>query len=126
MRRLLATAVTAAVLAAAPAIASAEVTTWAAVDSVGTSYVQTSFYKYWVFAVTGIREGADAPSTEVLLSFVPNTFGGSEYGRGETLAHCHQMALLSMAKPGRFQLEVTSEPANPLLRLAGCTLTRID
>jgi len=125
MRRLLAIAATAAVLAAAPAIASAEVTKWVAVDSVGASHQTIGFSTFWVLAVSGIREGEDAPSTEVLTTFTGSA--SSPFSVGEkTHDRCHQMALLALTKPGRFRLDVSYLITSSNLRLDGCTLTRID
>lgn len=124
MRRLLATAATAAVLAAAPASASAEVTKWVAVDSVGTSHVIAGFSTMWMLTVTGIREGEGAPSTEVVITLTPSSGSGNAVTE-KTHDRCHQMALLAVVKPGRFQLDVSYNVVSNL-RLTGCSLTRID
>jgi hypothetical protein len=63
--------------------------------------------------ITGIEEGAAAPSTR----FVNNFSSGSD------LETCHRMALLAMSKPGQYLLAILPYQS---LHTAGCKLTRVN
>jgi hypothetical protein len=65
--------------------------------------------------VTGIVQGEQAPST-----WAAYTYGSSSVDPGQWASSCHRTALLAMAKPGQYLLEIQSQGSYP----AYCKLTR--
>jgi len=100
-------------LTAVPAIAFADSTTFASVDDV------TIDTQYDNFVITGIV--ADE-STARTVSFPFYESGSNEQNFAALMQHCEKSALMSMNRPGRYLLTVTSDPT--YVSLTACKLKR--
>jgi hypothetical protein len=120
--RLLAGAAALALLAA-PAVAAADVLRFDAIDAVDTGRIRiTSVGDFFVVALTG----ATAAGTGETLFYTHN-ISSSPTGWAQLADHCQRVALMALAKPGRFTLEVTFSPGTPGVgRLERCKLVRND
>jgi hypothetical protein len=117
MRRL-AFGLAALILAALPwgsrAQTTATVYTFVTVDSVE---VVTSR-----LTITGIEQGASAPSTQYVYFSSPSST--SDLGSADLQA-CHRMALLAMSKPGQYLLTLRPYYSSTYY-YASCKLTRVN
>lgn len=119
--RLLAGAAALALLAA-PAVAAAEVHRFTAVDAVDSGFFQVFTSSIMFIAITGVDESG-APVTR--------RYGAYHGDSLETLVsvkeQCDRMAMLALAKPGRYVLEVADyDEFDNTPALFRCKLVRND
>lgn len=124
MHRLLAGAAAVALLAA-PAVATADVRRYVAVDAVEVAHLQIfSSSAMFIFVAGRDESGAEASRGFYLPT---HSSSPSTPPTGYTVEACQRMALMALAKPGRYDLEVTysvqTERADLLQR---CRLIRND
>jgi hypothetical protein len=121
MHRLLAGAAAVALLAA-PAVATADVHRYQTVRAVESGLTEASWYAFLVLAVTGVDDTGD----EVTHLYT------ASWGSTETMVtikeQCDRMALLALAKPGRYRLEITDDGDHDddVRSLLRCKLVRND
>jgi hypothetical protein len=119
--RLLAGAAALALLAA-PAVAAAEVHRFSAVDAVESGIVFLGSYNYLLLAVTGV----DETGAQVTRRYVAG-FGSTMETLVSAKEQCDRMALLALAKPGRYDLQIADrDEGRDLPLLFTCKLVRND
>jgi hypothetical protein len=119
--RLLAGAAALALLAA-PEVATADVHRYQTVDAIETAHVYIP-YAYAVVAITGTLD-TGAQHTAYYVGFHDN----GPTAESVALEGCQRMALMALAKPGRFRLEVVDDTtrATGYTQLVRCKLVRND
>jgi hypothetical protein len=120
--RLLAGAATLALLAA-PAVAAAEVHRYQTVDAIETAHVYIPYGQNLVIAISGTLD-TGAQHTAYYVGFLDE----GATSESAALEGCQRMALMALAKPGRFRLEVVDETTRDTgyTRLVRCKLVRND
>jgi hypothetical protein len=119
--RLLAGAAALALLAA-PAVAAAEVHRFQSVDAVDSGFLQLFTSTFMFLAITGVDESG-ARVTRRFGAF----YGDTIETHVAVKEQCDRMAMIALAKPGRFLLEVASEGEfDDTPALFRCKLVRND
>jgi hypothetical protein len=119
--RLLAGAAALALLAA-PAVAAAEVHRFTAVDAAESGFLRLGVWDYLLLAITGV----DETGAEVTRRYVA-AWGNDIATMVPAKEACDRMALMALAKPGRYVLQITDYDATyetPMLY--SCKLIRND
>jgi len=110
------------VLAALAGIAAADTTDiFVAVDEVAVAIEPTAVSSVPRLELTGVLDGGAAPVTQVYT-------GGNATAAIEVAQRCERLALLAMARPGRYALEVvrSDTPSSGRYFVHACRLARVD